>query len=737
MLVPCFPGSGRPAAFLEVPNPGFERVPAGGSLPDGWQAGIGGGAQGGAAADRAVAHCGGGSLRIWNRSSRAPFVYVVASSRAVSCRPSTTYMARFYVRGIRAKGCYFAVSFQRDGLRRQELPAGTFGWQPVRCRFTTPPGCSSVTLIFGCDDITEGIWVDDVSVERSSTQLGQLVERRYPKSFAGVWPRSKGPLPRHLLVYDCTHGSEEAEFCAAALQGLVNRTKPRLYLIHRTNPPRQDWLWLRALQQMGYTGSPVETGDLPDVVARFRKEVRGAVIYDPHLLGSINAACMIGAVRNALPCSPALAARLGLPVVADLRGRWRRSVDAYRYVFARYWPRMCHHVLAWVHPLSGNGCFRDYVMQHRIFCFWISSPGDGDAGADPEAEREFVEEVLAATPANIPVMGWPSWRDAQGVSEYEGVRLLSEYGKFVPGTEFCTNLSIHTAVSPPASLLRQRQTLAHATSVGSNKVYLSVNVLDSGDALWYWQLHQREIWADPERGKVPIGWSINPTIYDMLPAVLQWYIQHATARDRFFGAVSGLGYMNTQVYANRFCPKDRSRIWAEYVRLTGRYCRLLGLDGIALYNGSWSEPTPPHGVLERFVRGMPWLRYILADLGRHENVRPADADGLLGATAVFHTITRFRPWAAASDVSSETMEKANAWLVGEIEAHTPPSRPAFVSAMAISWYYTPRWFADLRRRLPAEYVLVGPEELARLYRTWRSGRAGHIEAEPQRPSKAK
>ena len=48
------------------------------------------------------------------------------------------------------------------------------------------------------------------------------------------------------------------------------------------------------------------------------------------------------------------------------------------------------------------------LVQHRVVPFWVSAYGDGDAGADPPAEMEFIEEVLAATPGNVPVMGWPS-----------------------------------------------------------------------------------------------------------------------------------------------------------------------------------------------------------------------------------------------------------------------------------------------------------------------------------------
>ena len=134
---------------------------------------------------------------------------------------------------------------------------------------------------------------------------------------------------------------------------------------------------------------------------------------------------------------------------------------------------------------------------------------------------------------------------------------------------------------------------APAITLDPSKTYITLNVIDSGDAVWYFQFWQRKIWADPVRGTLPIGWCMNTTIRDMAPVVAQWFFENATPNDTLFAAVSGLGYMNTQVYASRFRPEDREQIWADYVKLTDDYCRKLDIHGIELYNGSWGEKTPP------------------------------------------------------------------------------------------------------------------------------------------------
>ena len=321
-----------------------------------------------------------------------------------------------------------------------------------------------------------------------------------------------------------------------ALQGIVNRHQPSLYLLHPTNPPGMDAIWLEELQRRGYTGTPATMNDPPAVIARYRESIQGVVVWDPNLPATQNVAWALAGLRDALPASPESAARSGLPIVEDLRGRWTRNVDAYRYVWTTYRKRLSSHLLAWEYPLADALQSRDVQVQHRVFPVWVSAYGDEEVGADPPAEMEFVEEVLAALPGNVPVMGWPM-HGTRGVEEYTAVRLLSEYGKWVPGTSFTCNGSVHSAVQPDASVFQQQDPPAgdaEPFSLDNSKLYLSLNILDSGDAHWYWQHYQRRVWDDPKRGEVPTGYGMNVTLVDALPVVAQWYYEHRAPRDSLF-----------------------------------------------------------------------------------------------------------------------------------------------------------------------------------------------------------
>lgn len=698
-----------------IPNPGFELINAQTGFAEGWIRGLGPGTEGAATVDETVFRSGRRSLHITSRTPHQAYRYVLVNTDWLQARPETTYVLRFFVRGRAVGRCYVGVDFEGAGEHRQHLPTGDYEWREVSFRFTTPPGSGRVSIRFAADDIAD-LWFDDLSLTLSPLQLANITEHRRPWPWKSWYPRTLGRLPGTLLALDLTGESPDVCGLMTALQGLVNRHTPRLYLFTPSNPPRYDEVWLRYLQEKGYTGPEERLASPEDALRRFRSVYTGAVVWDDSLPGSRHAAWMIGAIENALPCSVETARRFGLPIVRDLRGLWKRNVDAYRYVWEHYRDKLCLHLLAWEYPLATSFSSRDVMVQQKAFLFWVSAPLDNEVGADPAAEMEFLEELLSQTPGNVPVMGWPM-HVTKGIEEYTAVRLLSEYGKWVPGTSFTSNGTVLSAVRPNPRVFRHASDPAprYSTRLEQDKVYLSINILDSGDAHWYWQFYQRRIWADPERGSVPTGYGMNMTLLDALPLVAQWYYEHRAPGDSFFGFL----YMNAPVYASRFRKEDRERIWSDFVRRTGTYLKRLGMDGLELYTGGTASPSAPKDLLRRFTRGIPGLRYILAGLGRHADVRPEASVEIMDGVVVFHTLTNFRVWSLTDDLSRRTMEDENTWLAAEILSHTPTVRPAFMTAMAVSWTYYPSWLKDLKSRLPSEYVLVSPGELARLYREHR------------------
>ena len=168
------------------------------------------------------------------------------------------------------------------------------------------------------------------------------------------WPDGRA-LPRfaeptRLDVVDLPELPGDLKLLLGTLQGVVNRAKPRIYLIGDDATGGEGRLtWLRSLK-VPYTIHP----DPWTLVAKYRDAVRGTIIFDPDVPDTVNVATTLAGLKNAVVASPALADRLqqeyGLGVLDDLRGRFADRLDAYEWQFEQLWPQTSHRMLIGIPP---------------------------------------------------------------------------------------------------------------------------------------------------------------------------------------------------------------------------------------------------------------------------------------------------------------------------------------------------------------------------------------------------
>jgi hypothetical protein len=66
---------------------------------------------------------------------------------------------------------------------------------------------------------------------------------------------------------------------------------------------------------------------------------------------------------------------------------------------------------------------------------------------------------------------------------------------------------------------------------------------DYDSAAWLYQ-KLPEVWDDPNRGKIPLGWAFNPALAQRFPVGLAYTRATATPNDTFIAGDSGFGYLN-------------------------------------------------------------------------------------------------------------------------------------------------------------------------------------------------
>ncbi|MBE1610755.1 GxGYxYP domain-containing protein [Actinopolymorpha pittospori] len=168
------------------------------------------------------------------------------------------------------------------------------------------------------------------------------------------WPKNQA-LPtfaqiQSLDVVDITGLSGDEKLLLGTLQGVVNRNRPRIYLIGddaTSGEGRRTWL--------DELGVPTTThDDAWDLVTKYRSAVHGSVVFDPDVPDSINVATTLSGLRNLVVASPALADRLAttyrIPVLDDLRGRFTDRIHAYQWQYDQLWAKTTHRMLVGLPP---------------------------------------------------------------------------------------------------------------------------------------------------------------------------------------------------------------------------------------------------------------------------------------------------------------------------------------------------------------------------------------------------
>lgn len=156
------------------------------------------------------------------------------------------------------------------------------------------------------------------------------------------------PEVQRLDVIDVINSPGEVQLLMATLQGIVNRTEPRIYLLESPGG-EGPYTWLRYLEV------PYTLIDYWSALEKYRHEVSGMIVYDPDVPDTINVATTLAGVRDAVVASPQLAAALAkepynLAIVDDLRGRFRNGYEAYEWQLEHLWHETTDRMLIGLSP---------------------------------------------------------------------------------------------------------------------------------------------------------------------------------------------------------------------------------------------------------------------------------------------------------------------------------------------------------------------------------------------------
>lgn len=229
----------------------------------------------------------------------------------------------------------------------------------------------------------------------------------------GVWsdwstraaPFRVQPLPQPtgtLYTYDLNYArtlAAETRFghlhLASALQGIVNRTEPRLFVNYVQGgevPAGVDQYWLNRLREPERWLANKALQPIADIVAlvnQFRPYINGVVVWDPAVNATSNVASTVAGADNLLPVRydplpgslyyQLVTTGPQLPVVVNLLGKFTGVGSIPDTTRTSTGSRKCDAYVWALEKYLKTGLSNPYAMGYYIDAYWI-----GQAGANAE-----------------------------------------------------------------------------------------------------------------------------------------------------------------------------------------------------------------------------------------------------------------------------------------------------------------------------------------------------------------
>ena len=396
-----------------------------------------------------------------------------------------------------------------------------------------------------------------------------------------------------ILVQDL---SQDEEITFSALQGLINKSKPRVYLLD-SGADEGTYTWANT-PIVGFTSRILySNANRYNLIAKYANQLTGVVLYDPAVsIHYRNLASTVAGLSNAIPVTPAIHAALtgqgiNLPVVVSLTNlSYTTPEDIYNHLYNTYWPACNKRVIVSANPADTGDLHhtRDIASATGGAVVWLSTTSTSQRNV----LRNFLDDM---TPGQALVLGWYT-------TERSGVVTATSYGIGTIPADFYISGTVYGGNDH-----RIRIPAVPTRPALQNKIYICIFISD-GDNAQYMQRAMRKIWDQntSSRGIYPLNWTVAPGMVDLGPALLNYYYTNATTKDCFVSGPSGMGYIMPVNTLNETGASVGTHLTDPvatdaYTRLTETYMQRAGLRVLTV----WDNATAMHRAsYEKNVRNL-------------------------------------------------------------------------------------------------------------------------------------
>jgi len=335
-------------------------------------------------------------------------------------------------------------------------------------------------------------------------------------------------------IVDLEGASTAERLFMRTLQGTINRTEARLYLINSDNTKfvEAERFWINEYERRGW----VNVGghlSIAEAVEKYASEVSGFVAATETEPWTIHAATVIATLQNGVVAPDTVADQLrsaGWQELDDVRGRWPDAVSAYQATVAKYRNDLAYPGLALLRHTEN---LWDFVVQQEIMPVFSRPKHD---------TWEGVAAIMDSYPGGHILYGYVS---DDTVEEEIAVERASTSGKYLVPTHEVSNLSFHNAVLGKSPLVPiEKEPTEDLPQCDSSQVNVAIAITD-GDNLQVpiLQYPQSTYWNTEERGALPLGWSMGVSLSVLAPGIWEFYRSTITPNDEIV-SIMGIAYVH-------------------------------------------------------------------------------------------------------------------------------------------------------------------------------------------------
>jgi hypothetical protein len=289
-----------------------------------------------------------------------------------------------------------------------------------------------------------------------------------------------------------------------------------------------------------------------------------------------------------------------LSTIHNLADMFSTPFEAQQWAIDKYLSKTANDFVGSSYNEGEAGTYQnDYVIQKKGFMFQLNF------ATNRANDAPLLDRILDRMAPLSFVWGWGAGGEEAIISRLapKGMVLLCAN---------CPNGSFHAAVKPLSNTFTQKNKTNAATVTLENKVYIAFMINEGDTYKTMAGLYNMGSWLHSARGTLPINWGTDPLLFDLLPALMEFYYNEAKSGDYFFNATSGYGYTHPASFNKEYLPllqsatkKSSQKADTEYLDIwyfsgmanRWSWVKGAGMKGVTLWEGAQRTYYPLDGVI--------------------------------------------------------------------------------------------------------------------------------------------